>query len=160
MLTVVMMLESYMQPIKWATTLLHMNHMPVNVGNQVTLQNSSSSRINVSMLIVKTFMQCNPGAQFHQMIHSEVLPLLLYFVHWMQLQSWAMAAKPLEIDIVHDGFAINDNLEHAFSPSSSLFSGQIESQQQDSATYIGIPIGAECKALLPRGLSRGSFEVH
>ena len=65
MLTVVMMLESYMQPIKWTTTLLHMNHMPVNVGNQVTLHNSSSSRINVSILIVKTFMQCNPGAQFH-----------------------------------------------------------------------------------------------
>jgi hypothetical protein len=71
-----------------------------------------------------------------------------------------MAAKPLENDIVQDGFAINDSFEHAFSPSRSLFSGQIESKQKDSAAYIGIPIGAEGKALLPGGLFRGSFEIH
>lgn len=129
-------------------------------GNQITLHNSSSWRINVSILIVKTFIQRNPGAQFHQMIHSKVLPPFLYFVHRLQLQSWAIGAKPLAIDIVQASFAINDSFEHVFSASSSIFSTEIESQQKDSATYIGMPIGTECKTLLPGGLFRGSFEIH
>ena len=75
----------------------------------------------------------------------------------MQLQSWAMAGKLLEINIVQPSMTVLNTHSHQVA---AFFSGQIESQQKDSAIYIGMPIGAEYKALLPRDFSRNSCEIH